>query len=288
MISIIICSRNSETLRQVSQNLEQTIGVAHEVIAIDNSRGEYGICQAYNLGAKRSNYGILCFMHEDLCFHTPNWGGKVVELLRDRSIGVLGIAGGMYQLRAPVPWWFMGIAYMREQVLHSVPNEASTLHLVNPQEQNLADVAVVDGLWLCSTKEVWAQHPFDEKTFPAFHFYDMDYCTSIFPHYRICVTFDILIEHYSKGSINEAWLANALNYQRKWKKQLPFGVIKIAKEQNAELERRGILDFIDKFIPSKIPSGKIISSFAQLLSIAPLSRESLGMVRRFVRLRLLR
>ncbi|OGX91080.1 glycosyltransferase [Hymenobacter coccineus] len=288
MISIIICSRDSETLRNVSLNVEQTIGVAHEVVAIDNSRGEYGICQAYNLGAKRSKYDVLCFMHEDLCFHTPNWGGKVAEILSDRSIGVLGVAGGMYQLRAPVPWWFMGTAYMREQVLHSVPGEASTLHFVNPQEQSLADVAVVDGLWLCSTKAVWEQHPFDEKTFPAFHFYDMDYCTSIFPHYRVCVTFDILIEHYSKGSINEAWLANALNYQRKWKQQLPFGVIKIAKEQNAELERRGILDFIDKFIPSKIPSGKIVSSFAQLLSIAPLSRESLGMVRRFVRLRLLR
>ena len=287
MISIIICSRDSETLRTVSQNVEQTIGVSHEVIAINNSQGEYGICQAYNVGAKRSKYDILCFMHEDLRFHTPDWGRKVAEVLSDSSIGVLGVAGGMYQLKAPVPWWFMGTAYMREQVLHSVPGEASTLHLVNPEKQSLADVAVVDGLWLCSRKEVWNQHPFDEKRFPGFHFYDMDYCTAIFLHNRICVTFDILIEHFSKGTVNETWLLNVLEYQRKWRAVLPFGSVAVEKEQNAEFERLGLLDFIDKFISTSLPSGKVAGTFARLIALAPFDRDTIGMTKRFVLRRIL-
>jgi glycosyltransferase involved in cell wall biosynthesis len=286
MISIIICSRDLETLHKVSQNIEQTIGVAYEIIAIDNSKGEYGICQAYNVGARQSKFNILCFMHEDLSFHTPSWGSKVVEILADNRIGVLGVAGGTYQLKAPVPWWFMGLNFIRQQVIHTTA-EGTTVDVVNPQLERLADVAVADGLWLCSRKAVWEQYPFDEMNFAGFHFYDVDYCTAIFFHYRICVTFDILIEHYSKGTINETWLANALKYQRKWKDALPFGSVSLERSTNTEQERRALLDFINQFIPTAIPSKLILGTFAQLFSLAPFSRESLGMAKRFIQKRVL-
>lgn len=36
MLSIIICSVSPERLQQVTQNIHDTIGVEHEIIAIDN------------------------------------------------------------------------------------------------------------------------------------------------------------------------------------------------------------------------------------------------------------
>ncbi len=52
MISIIICSRDADYLRKVSENVAATIGVPYEIQAIDNSKGAYGICEAYNLGRR--------------------------------------------------------------------------------------------------------------------------------------------------------------------------------------------------------------------------------------------
>ena len=46
MISIVICSRSETALENVSQSVSLTIGVPYEIIAIDNSKGEYSI----NLG----------------------------------------------------------------------------------------------------------------------------------------------------------------------------------------------------------------------------------------------
>ncbi|MCE5282251.1 MAG: glycosyltransferase family protein, partial [Deltaproteobacteria bacterium] len=79
MISIIICSRDSGALKEVSGNIEETIGVPYEIIAIDNSRNQYSIFDAYNLGAEQSTFDHLCFMHEDILYHTPHWGSAVIK-----------------------------------------------------------------------------------------------------------------------------------------------------------------------------------------------------------------
>ncbi|RFP64156.1 hypothetical protein D0N36_15745 [Hymenobacter lapidiphilus] len=54
MISLIICTRDPAALAAVSQSAAATIGVPFEIVPIDNSQGQYGICEAYNLGAARA------------------------------------------------------------------------------------------------------------------------------------------------------------------------------------------------------------------------------------------
>ena len=199
MISLIVCSRDIASIATFTHNVQQTIGVAHEIIAINNIKGQYGICQAYNNGARQSKYNILCFVHEDLAFRTVNWGQRVVAILADASIGVLGVAGGVYQPKVPSAYWSPGPEYLRMHVVHTVPGTIPVIDLLNPNNQQLAEVAVADGVWLCSRRQVWQQHPFDEQTFPRFHFYDIDYCTAIARQYRICVTFEVVLEHFSRG-----------------------------------------------------------------------------------------
>ena len=105
MLSIIICTRNLAALAAVSQSVAATVGVEYEIVAVDNSAGHYSICAAYNEGAGRARYELLCFMHEDIRFHTIGWGSTVAEILADATVGVLGVTGGMYQLSAPAAWW---------------------------------------------------------------------------------------------------------------------------------------------------------------------------------------
>ena len=62
MISIIICSRFQSISKELKDNIENTVGVVHEIICIDNSKSQYDIFSAYNEGVKRSQYPLLCFM----------------------------------------------------------------------------------------------------------------------------------------------------------------------------------------------------------------------------------
>ena len=62
MISIIICSRFQSISKELKDNIENTVGVVHEIICIDNSKSQYDIFSAYNEGVKRSQYhfSVLC------------------------------------------------------------------------------------------------------------------------------------------------------------------------------------------------------------------------------------
>lgn len=287
MISLIICSRDATILAAVSQNIAVTIGVPYELLAIDNSQGRYGICAAYNLGAAQAQYELLCFMHEDVLFHTPNWGEIVAETLADQSIGVLGVAGGMQVLDVPSGWWSV-YEHQRMQVVHTVPASCHTLDVTNPLQEDLADVAAVDGLWLCTRKAVWEQHPFDEITFPAFHFYDLDYCTQVFQHLRVCVTFQIVVEHFSTGSINDAWLLAALSYQHKWHTKLPFGVAKLTTFELKKIKQRVLAEYTERVIQSKLSFSVASKVLLELLLTTHLSRENIGLLKRFILKRLFR
>src|ERR1035437_3669404 len=105
MISIVICHRNAELLAKLKLNIKQTIGAEHELLVIDNSNNQYNIFEAYNVGVSKSKYDTVCFTHEDVSFHTENWGQKVVAHFRDQSIGMIGVIGGNIFPKSPSPWW---------------------------------------------------------------------------------------------------------------------------------------------------------------------------------------
>ena len=79
MISLIVCSRSIDISDELKQNIQSTIGAEYELVAIDNSQNEYSIFSAYNEGVRRSKYPYLCFMHDDIIYHTQGWGLKVIE-----------------------------------------------------------------------------------------------------------------------------------------------------------------------------------------------------------------
>ncbi|HET9503949.1 MAG TPA: glycosyltransferase [Hymenobacter sp.] len=285
MISLIVCSRDAHALAAVSKSAAATIGVPYEVIGIDNSKGTYGICEAYNRGAAQAQYELLCFMHEDIRFHTVGWGQKVADILQDKTVGVLGITGGLYQVAAPAAWWGCGLKLCRENVLNVFPDGHTEMDLHNPEGRALTDVAVIDGLWMCSRKEVWQQYPFDSRTFTEFHFYDVDYCTEIYQHgLRVCVTFEVLIEHHSRGSVNTSWLHNALKYEQKRSGQLPFGPIALAAAETRQIEIAPLQEFINRLLSAGFPSRLIGKYVYRCLRLDPANRDSLWLLRQWLRM----
>lgn len=287
MLSIIICSRDTAALATVTQNVAATIGVPHEIVSIDNSKGQYGICEAYNIGAAQANYELLCFMHEDLAFHTPNWGAEVAAILADQTVGVLGVAGGAYEACAPSSWNLVGAEYIRMNVLHTVKGETTHDRLA-PSTGSLFDVAALDGLWLCCRKAVWAEVRFDAKAFPGFHFYDVDFCTRVFPRYRICVTLNILIEHFSYGSYTKPWFENAWHYYNKRRSYLPFGSVPVSAGEAQRLRLLAFQHFMRAYIDHGLPLGLGLRLLAECLVLEPTNRDSFWLLKKYIKVRMLK
>jgi len=248
MISIIICSRDKEMLATVSQSVQETIGVVYEIISIDNSKGDYSIFEAYNLGAQKSKFQYLCFMHEDLVFHTQHWGKKLIAYLSDLTIGLVGVAGSTYKSRNNSAWWGApGVPDHYRRFCFEQSDAAGTkpeIYYLNPRQEVISDVVVMDGLWLATRQDTWQKNKFDEQTFKGFHFYDLDFSLQIKQTLRVCVIYDIRIEHRSHGNVNKSWAESSIIFHKKWESKLPVSVSPILPLELQRFEFLTANDFL--------------------------------------------
>lgn len=213
MISIIICTRSAEISIDLKNNIYNTIGVTYEIIIINNSNNEYSIFSAYNEGVRRSQFDILCFMHDDLFFETMYWGESVVERFKLSDIGAIGVAGTPYLSILPGAWWSGGY------ICQHISGQKDLFY--KPVNNNALPVVAVDGLWFCIPKSLFKQIRFDDIVFTGFHYYDIDICLQIRKlGLTILSVYDITISH-SSGTLDPVWLKNALLFQKKWNKLLP-------------------------------------------------------------------
>jgi glycosyltransferase involved in cell wall biosynthesis len=247
MLSIIICSVKKDTLERAIKNIRETAGVPSEVIAIDNSSNQYGICAAYNKGAAKANYPFLCFLHEDIEFTTYNWGQIVCELLSCEQTGMIGVAGGDSMSIVPSTWSVPAIS--NEINILQLHNRSTGKweHILktNTLNTNRAKrVLALDGVFLCTRKNVFAEFQFDEFNFPGFHGYDVDYSFQVGSKYDLLVTFDILIRHYSQGNADRKWMETVFDFNRKWKNRLPAFVYSLSKNKILEHHWRSLQVFI--------------------------------------------
>ncbi len=253
MLSIIICSINPTLIKQVSKNIEETIGLPFEIITIDNQKDNYGICEAYNLGATKSKYEYLCFMHEDILFHTKDWGKKLVDHFADQQIGVIGVAGGVVKSAFHSSWWY-NLPKTQEQRKNLIQHSkaGNKIDYKNPFNEKISDVLFVDGVFMACEKKIWKEYPFDSLNFPKFHFYDLDFSFNIYQKHRVIVIYDILIEHLSSGAYKADWIFSAEKFTEKWKPFFPLYLIEISDLEKKALEIDAIRFFRDVCIKQKL------------------------------------
>jgi glycosyltransferase involved in cell wall biosynthesis len=279
MISLIICSRSKTMLASVSQNVQDTIGVPYDIIAIDNSQNKYGICEAYNVGAAQAKFDFLCFMHEDIKFHTSDWGKIILSTLQNPEVGVVGVAGGAYQPKAPAGWGGAG-PYVGINVMHTA--HGRTQHdYINPFGKELAKIATLDGLWLCCRKHVWEDFKFDSKAFPGFHFYDVDFCTRVATKYTNYLTFAILIEHFSHGTFDKVWMQNALSYFKQRANYLPFGTQLLTRTEQHALNLVAVQKFTLNIIEAGLPKRDVRFCLSECLKLSPFNMDNFYLLKRY-------
>lgn len=226
MISLIICSRRPDIPQLLKDNISETIGVEYELVVIDNSKNQYSIFQAYNEGVRRSQYPYLCFMHDDVLYHTQDWGKNVVEHFQDEKVGLIGTFGTHFLPKTP-SGWYQSKVVSGGGLISISKNGVIELECVGDythfNDQLSIEAVAVDGLWFCAPKSIFSEVSFDEINFKGFHCYDLDICLQIRKAgFQVRIISDILLDHTtSTGKFPVEWVKNTLLLFNKWKEELP-------------------------------------------------------------------
>lgn len=220
MLSLIICSRNSTISKKLENNLRETILTDYELIVIDNSSNQFSIFEAYNIGIDRSYGEFLVFLHDDILFRTIGWGGVIKNIFKNNSdIGLLGVAGSNIKTSMPSTWVGPGKKYIRI-IQHYNDNKDSNNFKNGFDTEELVEAATIDGVLMIMKRNEKIR--FDENL-KGYHNYDVD--LSLKHHMiqkKVYVTSQILIEHFSSGTINKDWYLSTSRYHKAYYKKLPI------------------------------------------------------------------
>ena len=213
MISVIICSRTPELSNKLEENIANTIGVGFELVVINNSEKQFSIFEAYNLALKKSRGELQVFVHDDVLFHTPNWGAIITEIFDSSDdIGLIGVAGNTIKTQMPSPWWG-GPGKKFNCIIQHYEGELPAKQLeYGFNDSSMEEVAVIDGVFMAMK----ADHRigFNQKLV-GFHNYDLD--LSIKHHSfnkKVVVTNQVQLEHFSGGTINKEWYSTTDTFHR--------------------------------------------------------------------------
>lgn len=221
MISIIICSRSKNLSADFIKNISETTGTEFELICIDNSDNRYSIFSAYNEGVRKSKYPLLCFVHDDVYFHTKNWGLHLLRHLSSAETGIIGLAGGDLVTRIPASWLLSGVSInIIETDKHSGKKTIKSVPVAFQETKRSA--VLLDGVFLAMRRDIFEKIYFDEQI-KGFHGYDIDISLqSVAAGYTNQVIYDISLEHFSKGVRNDLYYRNLIQIFKKWENLLPI------------------------------------------------------------------
>ncbi len=250
MLSCIICSRYSDISPELKRNIQTTIGVEYELVVIDNSRNEYSIFSAYNEGVRRAKGDILCFMHEDIEYVTPNWGSIVLREMQDSKVGCLGVVGTYFMPRRLATWCSV-YANVGQWIYKSPDGNLVTYDMGKGiSEDNSVLAVVVDGLWMCIRASLFDKIRFDEDTYHGgYHCYDLDICMQVHSvGYEVRVNTEIMMIHASMGNVNSDFYKRLEMWNTKWHTALPMLTV---CGGGAAQERELLLQTINDIIAEK-------------------------------------
>jgi hypothetical protein len=272
MISVIICSKSKTALDTLQININKTIGVEHDIMPIENSFGQIGICEAYNQGAKHARYPYLCFIHEDVKFIAADWGKNLLRHFQsEKKAGVFGVAGSTYKVRMVSSWWQPTLSTDESKranyiQIYKFKQEQPKQVFYNPYNENRSKVVSLDGVFLAVKKEMWAQFKFDEQLLKGFHGYDMDFSLRIGSRYNNYVVYDILLEHFSEGINDQRWLKENYLVHLKNRKLLPvFKGEQIDRETLRAVEKSYLGKNFKLAVESSMQKGEIFKMFLRLI-----------------------
>ncbi|MDD3154544.1 MAG: glycosyltransferase [Victivallaceae bacterium] len=250
MIEVIVCSNDPAAAAALERNVRSTIGMDDFVFSVmDASSGHMDLFTAYDRGIRRSRAEWIVCCHQDILFHTQNWGPVLIgHFAEDLRLGAIGVAGGSSHPRAPGGW--MSAPPVCRRLTHLIQHDGSGRVFMDcaggEDGRGLHPVATLDGVLLAFRREVFDECSFAASGLRGFHGYDLDISLQLYRrHWRLAVTSKILIEHFSPGRCDLRYVCNVLRIHARNPDILPiFTGGKLSHAVAARYEARSLLLFL--------------------------------------------
>lgn len=281
MISIVICSRSNSIPLSLQRSISATIGVEYELVVVDNSKNQFSIFQAYNVGVQKAKYPYICFLHEDVEFVADylDWGKSLIEILSHENTGVVGVAGSDIVTRIPAPWSFYRPA-KKMNIIQGIKNNQGELFfeqrcLPRGNSEKCLPVILLDGVFLAMRKQLFDEIAFDEKIL-GFHGYDFDITLqSYFLGYQNYVMYDnIRLKHFSLGNIDKKYYENLIKVFSKYEEKLSIAVVENKKKWHniCAIERKQLRRFCLNLLKTGFSPKYVIDIFVYYSKLINLPR----------------
>lgn len=250
-ISIIVCSQKGKIDHGFYENIDKTIGAEYDLILINNSENQFSVFEAYNLGLKRTQTPFAVFIHEDILFHTNNWGEVLLKLFNDQpEYGLIGVAGANIKTKFASGWWDCPNENKFLHLIQHFPNGKVKKESIGFKSPGIKDAVALDGVFLALRKDLALS--FDEG-FSGFHGYDLNIGFEVLrKNFKIGITNLILIEHFSYGTQSAAWLESVIQVHRKYKDLLPLFLVKKEVEAQEIINCQRLVEKSLKFEKNKL------------------------------------
>lgn len=252
MYSIIICSRTQTISSDLFENIKNTVGCEYELVVIDNSENAYSIFEAYNIGIEKSKGAFICFIHDDIFIHTKGWGKSIDRIFNeDAQIGLIGVAGAKSKTKMPSAWWDCPEDQKVINIIQHFPNQDKEKWEFGFENGQNTTVVAIDGVFMAARKD--DKIHFNENLI-GFHNYDLNISFEYLKNgYKILVTNEILVEHFSLGTLNESWYKSTSIFHKLYKNYLPIAVnVEYKNEKLKKTEFKFGQIFIVKLIEQKL------------------------------------
>jgi len=245
MISIIVSSYKEDFFSKLEASIDTTIGLKYEIIKITN-HGLMGICEAYNVGISRAKYEVIVFCHEDIIFRTMNWGAELIKIINsDLKIGLVGLAGNRIKTSVPSGWHCSNDKYLAYNFIQSdYKNKTETIYYCNVDK--ITEVAVVDGFFMVSKKNVLKKYHFDSELLKGFHGYDLDISLAIGQEFKIVISHNIKVEHFSVGNPDKYWFNDMIKVHSKYSQLLPVNTNSLDIRYIEFINLKAIISYVHK------------------------------------------
>ncbi|RYY09079.1 MAG: hypothetical protein EOO04_38980, partial [Chitinophagaceae bacterium] len=239
----------------------------------------------YNRGAAKARFDHLCFSHEDVVYHTQDWGKNLIAHLADPEVGVIGVCGSLVKPKSPSGVWLNNDAADRLSMYQTDSNGKPYHVFGNPDRETISEVKTLDGVFLCCRKEVWKKNKFDQDNLKNFHGYDVDFSLQVSQSYKNYVVYDIQLEHFSYGTNTPAWVESVVAIEKKWSDTLPSFTKGFDPKMINTIEHYSLGYFLTAVIENKLVSKKYLSYYLRMIKQKPLDRANFRLLRLYWRTR---
>ncbi len=263
-VSVVICSRSEELLRQCLLSLETTTYPNWDVVVVLHHLdlplvgrykgvrydGPFHWALMNNLGARHANGEIVIALNDDIAVIDPNWMRRLVDHLSRPSVG---IAGGKL-LYPNGSMQHVGIALgLMEGCGH--PGRAQFQTPDWPFTGMTRNVSAVTGACMAFRRDVFDRLGGFSAEFPV-NYNDVDFCLRAGDAgYRIVFEPGALLRHDEAQSRRRGTLPGERHtFWRRWEKRLaepdPYYPVYL-RDDSERIERRPVLELLEHLRPGR-------------------------------------